>query len=98
MSPLTAAAEADPRRTGGEWRLRARLASGLPKVAALAVAGFLALDIGAPWMLFDSPPSPFEAVALKALCRNGTATRAACRAKDPAHAIAARGTLQSRLK
>jgi len=100
MSPLTAAAESDPRSARAP-SLRARFAYGasrLPLVAAVAVAGFLALDIGAPWLLFDSPPSPYEAVALKSLCRNATSPKAACRAADPARAIAAPGTLRSRLK
>ncbi len=101
MSPLTTAAESDALRARAAPSLRARLAYGasrLPLVAVVAVAGFLALDIGAPWLLFDSPPSPYEAVALNSLCRNATGTKAACRAADPARAIAPPGTLRSRLR
>jgi hypothetical protein len=101
MNQLTAAAESDPRRARAASSLRARLAHGasrLPTVAAVAVAGFLAVDIGAPWLLFDSPPSPYEAVALKSLCRNAPGTKAACRATDPTRTIAAPGTLRTRLK
>ncbi len=103
MSHLTVAAddETQPARSGS--LLRTRLAYGaslLPKVAVVAVAAILSLFVGAPWLLFDAPPSPFEGVALKALCRNAAGTKAACPApaSDPGRAMAEPTTLQRRLK
>jgi hypothetical protein len=63
--------------------LRARLVHGaalLPKLGAAALAAFLVIGVGAPWLLFDAPPSPYEAFALKALCRDAMQhPHAACR-------------------
>jgi hypothetical protein len=103
MTHLVAAADQDAQQIPAVSPLRTRLAHGatlMRKVAAVAVAAFLVLGIGTPWLLFDAPPSPFEAVALKALCRNATRTNAACPAPtaDPARAMAAPATLHRRLK
>ena len=103
MSHLTVAADRETQQTRPASPLRTRLAYGaslLPRVAVVAVTAFLALYIGAPWLLFDAPPSPFEAVALKALCHNAAGTQAACLASgtDPAHAMGGPTTLQRRLK
>ena len=103
MTHLAVAADQETHRTGTASPLRTRLALGaslLRKVAVAAVAGFLVLDVAAPWLLFDAPPSPFEAVALKELCRNAAATKVACSAPapDPVRAMAAPATLHRRLK
>ena len=72
MNPLGVVVdrETEPRAAS---LLRARLAYGaalLPKLGAAALAAFLVFGIGAPWLLFDAPPSPYETFALKALCRD----------------------------
>jgi hypothetical protein len=72
MNPLSVAADLEP-ETRAASALRARLAYGaalLPKLGAAALAAFLVAGVGAPWLLFDAPPSPYEAFALKALCRD----------------------------
>lgn len=82
MKPLDIAAdlESEPRAASP---LRARLVYGaalLPKLGAAILAAFLVLGVGAPWLLFDAPPSPYEAFALKALCRDAAQhPQAACR-------------------
>lgn len=55
--------------------LRARIALGaalVPKLGAAALGAFLVFGVGAPWLLFDAPPSPFETFALKALCKDAS--------------------------
>jgi hypothetical protein len=40
------------------------------RVAALVVGTLLALAIGAPWLLYDAPPSPEAVFAAAACCSN----------------------------
>lgn len=45
--------------------------------AAIVVAGFvLALAVGAPWLLYDAPPSPEAVVAAKLCCARATGAAA----------------------
>jgi len=103
MNPLGVAAdmESGPRAVS---LLRARLAYGaalLPKLGAAALAAFLVFGIGAPWLLFDAPPSPYETFAMKALCRDAAHhPQAACPAPAAlsARTIATPRSLSDRLK
>jgi hypothetical protein len=84
-------------------RLRSRVAGGaslLPKVAFALVAAFIVFAIGEPWLLFDAPPSPYEAVALRSLCRGAARPSAACPvpAADPIGVMAASATAASRAR
>ncbi len=82
MNLLGVAADMETEPTAAS-PLRARLAYGaalLPKLGAAALAAFLVIGVGAPWLLFDAPPSPYETFALKALCRDAAQhPQAACR-------------------
>jgi hypothetical protein len=101
LSGVAANAETEPTAASP---LRARLVHGaalLPKLGAAALAAFLVIGVGAPWLLFDAPPSPYEAFALKALCRDAVQhPQAACRPPVAlsTRTIAAPGSLSDRLK
>ena len=102
MNPLELDADMEP-GTRAATLLRARLAAGaalIPKLGAAALVTFLVVGVGAPWLLYDAPPSPYEAFALRALCRDAAHhPRAGCPASTAsAQSIAAPGSLRDRLK
>lgn len=103
MNPLSIAAamEPEPRAVSPLRAWLAHSAALLPKLGAAALAAFLVVGIGTPWLLFDAPPSPYEALALKALCHDAAQhPRAACPAPAAASArtIATPRSLSDRLK
>ena len=51
-----------------------------PRAALMLLATYLALAVGAPWLLHDAPPSPQDVVAAKVCCG---ATAAATETRTP---------------